>query len=413
MRAAIYLRLSREDGEKESESIRSQRVLLEKEVRCRKWTLAGEFVDDGVSGLTFQRPGFSALCQAVEEGRVDVVLVKDLSRLGRDYTATGYYLDHYFPRRGIRFLSLGEGIDTGVQTSANDFAPFQSVINDLYARDISRKVRAALAARRETGRFMGSCAPYGYRKGENGRLLPVPTEAAVIRGMAVWFFWGKGSGEIAQELNRQHLPAPGGKPGGWSECAVRRLMKSETLTGTCLQGKTQRLSYKEPRRIAGKPVRTEGAHAAILPGWFYRALQRRQRGGRSRRLCAGQIWCRDCGGPMGIQGKWLICIRCGGKCPLPAAEDFARTLLGDEKAGEMALRLQRSFLAALTERILFSAEPGSHGNFYAKPVKDWEREKLCAILRRKDFAKGLWYGQEVLCRAQGKEDGGLPELGGL
>ena len=198
MRAAIYLRLSREDGEKESESIRSQRVLLEKEVRCRKWTLAGEFVDDGVSGLTFQRPGFSALCQAVEEGRVDVVLVKDLSRLGRDYTATGYYLDHYFPRRGIRFLSLGEGIDTGVQTSANDFAPFQSVINDLYARDISRKVRAALAARRETGRFMGSCAPYGYRKGENGRLLPVPTEAAVIRGMAVWFFWGKGSGEIAQ-----------------------------------------------------------------------------------------------------------------------------------------------------------------------------------------------------------------------
>lgn len=416
MQAAIYMRLSREDGEGESESIQTQRTLLQKEVKSRGWCLIGEYIDDGYSGLTFNRPGFQALCRAVEEKKVQVVLVKDLSRLGRDYTRTGYYLEHYFPRRNVRFLSLGEGIDTGQQNSANDFAPFQSVLNDLYARDISRKVRLALAARRAQGRFMGATAPYGYAKGEKGSLHLVPEEAAVIRSVAVWSFWGKSNRAIAEELQKLAIKPPGYREtmtGSWGECAVRRMLHSEAVTGTCVQGKTKRLSYKEPRRVPGNPVVTPNAWEEILPHWFFEALQRKRRAGSRKGVFTGQFFCGACRVPLQVHHEYLICPYCGQKFLTQRSEAWARRIFKRETGmkeppgtGDL-LRWQRSWMAACF--LGFYGQPD--GNFWAEPVKDWEKERLCAILRRKDFAKGLFYGQEVLCGACRPENRGVSHLG--
>ena len=135
MRVGLYLRLSREDGEGESQSIQSQRLLLTKFCQQQGFAVAAEYVDDGYSGTTFQRPAFAKMLADIEQGRIDTVITKDLSRLGRDYILTGHYLERYFPAHGVRYIALGDNIDTG--RGQDDMAPFRAVVNDLYARDIS------------------------------------------------------------------------------------------------------------------------------------------------------------------------------------------------------------------------------------------------------------------------------------
>ena len=244
-----------EDGEGESESIQTQRALLQEEVKNRGWCLMGEYSDDGYSGLTFDRPGFQALCRAVEEKKVQAVLVKDLSRLGRDYTRTGYYLEHYFPRHNVRFLSLGEGIDTDNRTVRMTLPRSNrcsmTCMPGIFRAKCGWPWRPASA-----GAVYGAKAPYGYEKGEKGTLQLVPEEASVIRSAAVWSFWGKSNRAIAEELQKLAIAPPGYREkgaGSWGECAVRRMLHSEAVTGTCVQGKTKRFSYKEPRVFRGTP----------------------------------------------------------------------------------------------------------------------------------------------------------------
>ena len=162
MRAGLYLRLSREDGEGESQSIASQRLLLTNYCAQQGIPIGGEYVDDGYSGTNFQRPAFLRLLADIEAGLIDVVITKDLSRLGRDYIMTGHYLERYFPEKGVRYIALGDNIDT--LRGQDDMTPFRAVVNDLYARDISRKVRASLDAKKRAGQFIGARPPYGDRK---------------------------------------------------------------------------------------------------------------------------------------------------------------------------------------------------------------------------------------------------------
>ena len=171
-RAAFYIRLSKEDeGEGPSESVQNQEALLRTYAAQHGLTVCGAYVDDGWSGTNFDRPGFQRLLRDIEAGAVDLVLTKDLSRLGRDYILTGHYLERYFPEHGVRYISLLDGIDTGADVAANEITPFRAILNDLYAKDISKKVRTALLEKRKQGQFIGAKAPYGYEKSPEDMLF--------------------------------------------------------------------------------------------------------------------------------------------------------------------------------------------------------------------------------------------------
>ena len=172
-RAVLYLRLSRDDDNPgESESIQNQRSLLKAYAEQEGFSVVGEYVDDGWSGTSFDRPRFQAMLRDMEQHRFEVVLVKDLSRLGRDYIQTGRYLELVFPEHGVRLIAVGDGIDTA--RADTDLAPFRNVINEMYARDTSRKIRGALHAKMQAGKFIGNFAPYGYQKDpkDKNHLIP-------------------------------------------------------------------------------------------------------------------------------------------------------------------------------------------------------------------------------------------------
>ena len=144
-KVGIYIRLSREDGDKlESESVSNQRNILQRYVKENEYILIDEYVDDGISGTTFERPEFKRMISDIEEKRINMVITKDLSRLGRDYIKTGYYIENYFPENDIRYVSILDGIDTYFDTTNNDVTPFKAIINDMYAKDISKKIKGVL-----------------------------------------------------------------------------------------------------------------------------------------------------------------------------------------------------------------------------------------------------------------------------
>ena len=164
MQAALYMRLSREESlqDAEPDSIVSQRLLLMQYAQMHGIKVVAEYADSGVSGTKWERCGLQELLRMIEEGGINTVLVKDLSRLSRDYLQTGTLLESWFPMHGVRLIAVNDGVDTGAHSSANDYSPIRAVMDDWYARDISRKVRAAIYARQTAGICTAASLPYGY-----------------------------------------------------------------------------------------------------------------------------------------------------------------------------------------------------------------------------------------------------------
>ena len=161
----IYCRLSRDDnnGSLESMSIANQRQMLSDYVREKGWEICDIYIDDGYSGTNFNRPDFKRMMADIESGRINCVVTKDLSRLGRNYAKVGYYTDEFFVENGIRFIAVNDSYDS-LREEENEIAPFKNVLNEWYPRDISKKVRQVKKSSAQQGKFMGSQAPYGYRK---------------------------------------------------------------------------------------------------------------------------------------------------------------------------------------------------------------------------------------------------------
>lgn len=158
----MYIRLSREDGDKqESESIGNQRKILQRYIKENNLTLIKEYIDDGVSGTTFNRPGFNELLQDIENKSINMVITKDLSRLGRDYIKTGEYIENYFPEKNIRYVAITDGIDTYIDSTNNDITPFKAIMNDMYAKDISKKIRSVYKEKQKQGEYL--CSTPAYR----------------------------------------------------------------------------------------------------------------------------------------------------------------------------------------------------------------------------------------------------------
>lgn len=330
-RAAIYLRLSQEDGDisvsdkNESNSISTQRDLIHAYLRKQPdMECAAEFCDDGYTGTNFDRPGFLDMMKAVKEGRVDCILVKDLSRFGRDYIESGKYIQKIFPALGVRFVAVNDGYDSAdTENKSNDFVlPFKNLINDSYCRDISVKSRTNLEVKRRNGEFVSNFAVFGYMRSPDDRhRLAVDEEAAaIVRSIFSRKQEGWNAQQIADHLNECGIPSPmeykkkcgrnfhtGFKTGTtarWAAAAVLRILKNPVYMGVLEQGKTTTPNYKVKTRIAKDKsgwARVENAHEAIIPPDQFELVQAilkmdtcRAENREEIYPFSGVIYCADC-----------------------------------------------------------------------------------------------------------------------
>ena len=324
--AGLYLRVSKEDElAGQSESIQNQRDFLTKYVLEQGWNIVDVYIDDGFSGLNFDRPDFKRMIADVESKKINLVITKDLSRLGRDYIDTGYYLERYFPTQKVRYIALTDGIDTMSDNSNNDLSPFKAVINDMYAKDISKKVRACFKTKQETGQYIGSFAPYGFIKNpENGNQILIDDEVAgVVRRIYDLYLGGKSMFVIAEMLNDEGVESPAAykerifptfkqsnvKYYLWDKMKVRNILIDATYCGNLTQRKYRKVNYKVDKGIALPPrewITVEGTHEGIVSVEDFENVKmliskkanNNIKRGQNDRLLNGLMFCKECGSKM-------------------------------------------------------------------------------------------------------------------
>jgi site-specific DNA recombinase len=288
--AVDYLRLSKEDGDKtESDSISNQRDLITNFVKSMPdIRLCSERIDDGVSGVDFNRPAFNLMMEDVKAGRINCIIVKDLSRFGRNYIEAGRYIERIFPFLGVRFIAINDGYDSAKERTQSDdiIIPFKNLVNDAYCRDISVKIRSQLDIKRKKGEFIGSFTVYGYLKSEENKnqLIIDPYAARIVRDIFAWKLDGLSQQGIADRLNEISEPSPmeykrreGCKfatsfkvnpKSKWTAVAVGRILKNPIYAGHLVQGKESTPNYKIKQRFIkpeDKWVRVENTHEPIIP----------------------------------------------------------------------------------------------------------------------------------------------------
>ena len=321
-RAALYIRLSREDEtDGPSDSVSNQRAMLEDFARQRGVPVAGLYVDDGWSGTSFDRPEFRRMLRDIEAGRVNMVITKDLSRLGRDYIMTGHYMERYFPEHRVRYISLLDGIDTGVDSSANEITPFRAIMNDMYAKDISKKISSVKRDKQRKGLFIGGKPVYGYQMhpAEKNKIVVDEGAASVVRRIFRLALEGLSCRQIAAQLNAEGIPSPGcyaglypSGTGQWSGERISEMLQNETYIGNMVQGRRRKVSYKSKKCIRQLPedwVVVEGTHEPLVtPETFERVgrLLASRRHTRSRTYefpLKGLLFCHECGHPLAVLNR--------------------------------------------------------------------------------------------------------------
>ncbi len=246
---AIYCRLSKDDliHNIESSSISTQKSMITKFVNEHFWFIYDYYIDDGWSGTNFDRPNFQRMMEDINLGNINMVVVKDLSRLGRNYILTGQYTDIIFPDKDVRFIAIDDGIDT--LKNNNDITPFKNILNEMYSKDISKKVRSAVRIRKQNGEFLSNFAPYGYKRCPNriNVLIPDENSATIVKEIFAMSASGMGSNTIAKRLNENKLLPPSeyrkallGKSfnaeKSWTANSVLAILKNRIYTGDMVQG---------------------------------------------------------------------------------------------------------------------------------------------------------------------------------
>ena len=332
--AAIYVRLSKEDGDvasaakAESNSISNQKNLIKDFLKDKDDIIVvSERVDDGYSGSDFERPGFQMMMDDIRRGTVDCVIVKDLSRFGREYIDSGKYIERLFPALGVRFIAVNDHIDSKEESSRDDIVvPFKNLMNDAYCRDISIKIRSHLEVKRRNGEYIGAFTPYGYKKDENdrSRLVPDLYAAGVVKDIFRMKLHGMSQTAIADRLNEQGILSPmeykhslgiriqdnfkTHEQAEWSSMSVRRVLENEVYVGTLIQGKHSTPNHKI-KKIMDKPeeewIRIEDNHEPVISRREFAIVQRLL--GMDTRtspnedevyVLSGLAVCADCGAPM-------------------------------------------------------------------------------------------------------------------
>ena len=345
--ADAYYRLSRDDGDKiESDSIVNQKALVKEFLKVNPdIQIHEEKVDDGYTGVNFKRPAFISMMEDIKAGKVNCVIVKDLSRFGRNYIESGRYIEKIFPYLGVRFISITDNIDSisSLDSTTELMIPFKNLMNDAYCRDISIKVRSHLDIKRKNGQFIGSFAPYGYIKSpENKNQLIVDEQTAnVVRRIFDWKLEGMSGGRIADKLNELGVPTPyqykqmnGEKfycgyqkhtEMRWSAATVNHILRNEVYTGTLIQGKTYSPNYKVRKRMKKKEsewIRCENNHEPIITKEEFQLIRemfltdtRVSPEEEALYLFSGLVKCGWCGGNMTrktvtVNGKKYVYLVC-------------------------------------------------------------------------------------------------------
>ena len=324
-RVAIYIRLSKEDlNGSTSESVVNQKSLLTKYVKDNNFVLFDIYIDDGYSGTNFDRPAFKKMIKDIESNLIDVVIVKDLSRLGRDYIKTGEYIEKWFPIHNIRFIALLDGIDTLYDLSSNEMAPFKSVINDMYSRDNSKKIKMALRTKQEDGKWVGGCPPFGYMKDENDKnhLIINKEEVVIVKKIFSLFLKGHSINYIANYLSKQNIPTPSiirGKKskyasfGIWSPITIKNILTNELYTGNMVQNRRKKVNYKIKKIIKNDRsswIVVNNTHEAIVSEKEFDLVNKLLKANNKllhhdKRLFEGLVYCSSCNKRLILQkGKY-------------------------------------------------------------------------------------------------------------
>ena len=338
-RAAVYLRLSKEDGDKpESDSIQNQRAIIENHIHFLlsqgdtvvSWTI---YSDDGYSGGNFDRPGYRRMISDIEAGKINCVIFKDNSRLGRNYPEIGKLMEEYFPQMNVRVISVLNHIDSFKDPFSYSSAvvSFSNIMNDDYIRQLSVKIKSTFAMKRARGEFLGNYAPYGYQKSpeDHHKLVIDPEAAKIVRFIYDRYEQGTSASGIVKELNALHIIPPsvykvskgckgfahhasgGPKKGVWSITTVNTILKDEVYIGNMVQGKFKSASYRTKKMIEADEDEwtvVEGTHEPIISDEQFTIVHdrfaRRTRvasGQRATYLLTGFIRCAHCGARMNRQ----------------------------------------------------------------------------------------------------------------
>ena len=331
---ALYLRLSRDDElQGESGSIQTQRMILRDYAQTHGLCVVGEYVDDGWSGTNYDRPGFQRMIDDIEDGKINCVVTKDLSRLGRNYILTGQYTEIYFPSKGVRYIAINDNVDT--LNGESELAPFLNILNEMHARKTSKKVKAALHTRRMNGAHWGPHTPLGYRKDpdQKGHLLVDPETRWIVEKIFDLAFHGMGVARITKTLIQEQVPTPGWlhysregtyaqfyqdapeeKRYEWNLPTVRKILKDENYIGNSINNRLSSKSFKSKklsRNPASEWIRVEGTHEPIISRDVFDQVQgqiasrRREQKDGTTHIFAGLLKCADCGCSMrfGRQSK--------------------------------------------------------------------------------------------------------------
>lgn len=415
---ALYMRLSKDDeGTNESASITTQRKMLRSFAMENGFDIYGEYVDDGYSGTNFDRPAWERLLKDIEAKQVNLVITKDLSRLGRDYIMTGQFTEIYFPARGVRYIAVNDGYDS--ESPWNDIAPFKNIVNEMYARDTSKKIRSAFQTKIKEGAFIGNFAPYGYQKDpeDKNHLLIDPVTAPIVREIFERAEKGAAPSQIARALNQREVLTPsvyrcarrpylnpddysGRKE--WTSGTVCKMLSNPVYLGHIVQGKTAKVSFKS-RITLHKPkedwVVVKNMHEPIISREVFERVRKRcvsrknPPGTGFSNVFSGFARCRDCGRNMsttGARGKTearkLVC----GGYKLYGCRECTNHFMDYGLLYEIVLQEIRALLS-FTERekgeiIRALGEASGPGEMTAEKkaeaaLKKREREIACIITR--------------------------------
>lgn len=327
-KVAAYERLSKEDDRKEeSSSIESQRMIIESFAKFNKFNIIKHYSDDGFTGSNFNRPGFEQLKSDIEKKKVDCVIVKDLSRLGRELYLTGSYIEEYFLSRNVRFIAINDGYDSLVGDS---MLGIRLSVNDMYLRDTSKKIRSSFDAKRKNGEYIGSYAKYGYMKDpkNSNHLIIDPIAVKNVKKIYDWALEGYGTNIIASKLTEMQIPIPSiykrenrtttnshlnNGNGVWRPQTVKDILSDEMYLGHMVQGKWKKLAYNS-KKLVSLPkeewIIVKNTHEAIIDQETFDKVQeflatksKYIPENKQKYLLQGLIYCKDCGYRMSISKK--------------------------------------------------------------------------------------------------------------
>lgn len=323
---AIYIRLSKEDGDKEeSESVTNQRKILRAFAEENHYRVYDEYVDDGYTGTNFNRPDFKRMITDIDNKKVNMVITKSLSRLGRDYIETGRYIEKYFPENNIRYIAVLDDVDTFLDKNCDTVA-LKNIFNDFFAKETSKNVKRTKNKKKKEGFYYITYAPFGYKKvSKSGKIEIDEVQSKIVKMIFDLFIVGKGTYQIAKELNNLKIDPPGlqmkmanvlknttDTTNKWSHNTVRRILENESYIGNCVQNKTKKISYKSKKIISLSEEEytvTEKHHEAIIDLDKFNLVQKILANHKNDKvrdtdvLLKGILYCSHCNNKLIIRTK--------------------------------------------------------------------------------------------------------------